>query len=106
MAKRKTTRGKKEFDMENALDFLVTKDSDKKTEEPTVAPKTPKNKKKYTTVTVRIEDDLLLKVKAVAYWKRRKIMDVFNASLFEHVATMNEDDLQKAIKDYKEYKKE
>jgi len=107
MAKKKATRGKKEFDMENALDFLVTNDSTKKEDQPTESISKPrKAKKKYTTVTVRIEEDLFLKVKAVAYWKRRKIMDVFNASLLEHIANMNEEDLEKAVKDYQKYKKE
>lgn len=107
MAKKKATRGKKEFDMENALDFLVSNDSVKKEEQTTQAsPKPRKAKKKYTTVTVRIEEDLFLKVKAVAYWKRRKIMDVFNTSLLEHIENMNEEDLEKAVEDYQKYTNE
>ena len=92
----------KDFGMENALDFLVSKDS--KNKKKTTTEKKKETKKKYTTVTVRIQDELLTQVKAVAYWKRRKIQDVYNAALENYLKTTDPEILEKAISDYNEYK--
>jgi len=89
-------KGKPDFNMEGALDFLVTGNHEKKKQQPTP-------KKKYITVTVRIEENLLSKVKALAYWQRKKIQDIYNTALSNYVSKLDEKELIQAVEQYQKY---
>lgn len=91
---------KKDFGMENALDFLVSGENKDPKDNST---KNKESKKTYTTVTVRIQDHLLPQVKAVAYWKRRKIQDIYNKALENYLSSIDPKTLEKALQDYKDY---
>lgn len=95
-------KGAKDFGMDNALSFLVTNDTSKTAKDKTKKI-TKTNKKNYTTVTVRIEDEKLEKVKALAFWNRRKLQDIYNIALQDYINQIDEETLTKAEKEYKNY---
>ena len=61
-----------------------------------------KKKKTATTVTTfRVKDDLLLAIKAVAFWERKKIQDVFNDAMENYLETLPPATLAKAKEEFK-----
>lgn len=67
----------------------------------TVAKKKPKKKEVTTTVTTfRVNDDNLLAMKAIAFWDRKKIQEVFNESLTNYIDQIPKATLKKAIAEY------
>jgi len=57
--------------------------------------------KEATTVTTfRINDEHLTAVKAIAFWDRKKIQDVFNEALAEYIAKMPKATLKRAVGEY------
>ena len=53
-----------------------------------------------TVTTFRIENENLLKIKAIAFWDRKKIQDVFNEALISYIDTINTKEIQKAVEEY------
>ena len=61
-----------------------------------------KKKKAATTVTTfRVKDDLLFSIKAVAFWERKKIQDVFNDAMKNYLETLPPATLAKAKEEFK-----
>jgi len=61
-----------------------------------------KKKKTATTVTTfRVKDDLLFAIKAVAFWERKKIQDVFNDAMENYLETLPPATLTKAKEEFK-----
>jgi hypothetical protein len=61
-----------------------------------------KKKKIATTVTTfRVKDDLLFAIKAVAFWERKKIQDVFNDAMGNYLETLPPATLTKAKEEFK-----
>lgn len=66
----------------------------------TVSP--PKPKTPATTVTTfRINNDNLSAIKAVAFWERKKIQDVFNEALESYLKSIPASTLKKAQTEFK-----
>lgn len=63
----------------------------------------PKESKtaKTTVTTFRINNDSLEAVKAIAFWDRKKIQDVFNEALEAYLKTIPATSLKKAQVEYK-----
>lgn len=60
-----------------------------------------KKKKIATTVTTfRVKDDLLFAIKAVAFWERKKIQDVFNDAMANYLETLPPATLTKAKEEF------
>ena len=60
-----------------------------------------KKKKTATTVTTfRVKDDLLFAIKAVAFWERKKIQDVFNDAMENYLETLPPATLTKAKEEF------
>ena len=67
------------------------------------AKKKPKKKEVTTTVTTfRVNDDNLLAMKAIAFWDRKKIQEVFNEALTNYVDQIPKATLKKAIAEYEQ----
>ncbi len=65
------------------------------------APVVEKKKKANTTVTTfRVKDDLLFAIKAVAFWERKKIQDVFNDAMENYLETLPPATLAKAKEEF------
>ena len=74
----------------------------KKEEEEIMIPEAIEKKKKKTTVTTfRVKDDLLFAIKAVAFWERKKIQDVFNDAMENYLETLPPATLKKAKEEFK-----
>jgi len=62
----------------------------------------PKSAAPATTVTTfRINNDNLLAVKAIAFWDRKKIQDVFNEALQSYIDAVPASSFKKAMEEYK-----
>ena len=61
------------------------------------------NKKAISTTvtTFRINDDKLLAIKAIAFWDRKKIQEVFDEALGNYIDQTPKSTLKKAITEYK-----
>lgn len=57
-----------------------------------------------TVTTFRIKNDLLLSVKAVAFWERQKIQDVLNDALTYYIDSLPPATLKKAREEYEKRK--
>ena len=78
------------------------KQETKKEEEEVIIPATIEKKKTETTVTTfRVKDDLLFAIKAVAFWERKKIQDVFNDAMENYLETIPPATLTKAKEEFK-----
>lgn len=64
------------------------------------APAKKKKNADTTVTTFRVKNDLLFAVKAVAYWERKKIQQVFNGALTAYLETLPPADLKKAKEAY------
>lgn len=58
------------------------------------------NKEATTVTTFRINDEHLKAVKAIAFWDRKKIQEVFNEALAEYIAKMPKATLKRAVGEY------
>jgi len=82
--------------------LIPTQKVEAKEPEQVFEPKPVKAKKTPTTVTTfRVKDDLLLSIKAVAFWERKKIQDVFNDALKDYLETLPPATLKKAEEEFK-----
>jgi len=83
--------------------LIPTKKQEAKVEEEIVeVPQVVKKKKTATTVTTfRVKDDLLFAIKAVAFWERKKIQDVFNDAMENYLETLPPATLTKAKEEFK-----
>lgn len=70
-------------------------------ETPVVEAETPLKEIPTTVTTFRIKDDNLLAIKAIAFWDRKKIQEVFNDALKDYVEKTPKSTLRKAISEYK-----
>lgn len=70
-------------------------------ENPIVKAEVPIKEAPTTVTTFRIKDDNLLAIKAIAFWDRKKIQEVFNEALKDYVEKTPKNTLRKAISEYK-----
>ena len=68
-------------------------------EEPTI--NKPVSKATTTVTTFRINDDKLLAIKAIAFWDRKKIQEVFDEALENYISQTPKSTLKKAVTEYK-----
>jgi len=54
-----------------------------------------------TVTTFRINDDKLLAIKAIAFWDRKKIQEVFDEALENYINQTPKSTLKKAVTEYK-----
>jgi len=67
----------------------------------TIAKKKSKQKAATTTVTTfRVNDDNLRAMKAIAFWDRKKIQEVFNEALVNYIDQVPKATLKKAMTEY------
>jgi len=78
------------------------KQQDKVEEEVVDVPQIVQKKKKTATTvtTFRVKDDLLFAIKAVAFWERKKIQDVFNDAMENYLETLPPATLSKAKEEF------
>ncbi len=60
----------------------------------------PKKGDQTTVTTFRIENENLLKIKAIAFWDRKKIQDVFNEALSSYIDSIESGEVDKAVEEY------
>ncbi|HHH50310.1 MAG TPA: hypothetical protein ENK52_04960 [Saprospiraceae bacterium] len=65
----------------------------------------PQKENSGTTVTTfRIQNENLEAIKAIAFWERMKIQDVFNEALSDYIQKMPKTTFKKALEEYKKRK--
>ena len=86
--------------------LIPTENESSQIEGKKIAPsKKEKTQIQSTTVTTfRVENENLLAVKAIAFWDRKKIQDVFNEALAQYLDSMPTSTLEKALAEYKKRK--
>ncbi len=81
--------------------LIPTQKQEIKEEEEIIIPVAVEKKKTATTVTTfRVKDDLLFAIKAVAFWERKKIQDVFNDAMENYLETLPPATLTKAKEEF------
>ncbi len=63
--------------------------------------KNEESKSATTVTTFRVENENLLAIKAIAFWDRKKIQDVFNEALADYIQNTPKATLKKAVEEYK-----
>ena len=72
-----------------------------KIQEPIIKESSNKKAISTTVATFRINDDKLLAIKAIAFWDRKKIQEVFDEALGNYIDQTPKNTLKKAITEYK-----
>ncbi len=62
-------------------------------------------KPKTTVTTFRVNTEKLAQIKALAYWDRKKIQDVFDEALMLYLEKVGDKNLETAVEAFEKYQK-